>query len=158
MNEPTPTPAKNSGFGRLLIVIYWVFSLSAGARAAYQLIRKFDEAPLSISLSALSAVIYIVATVFLAKRDAASWKIAFTAILVELLGVLGVGFFSYARPDLFPLASVWSHFGQGYGYVPLVLPIVGLWWLFHTRRVSQGPVASSSSAVTEESSSGSMRD
>jgi hypothetical protein len=29
----------------------------------------------------------------------------------------------------FPDATVWSDFGQGYGYVPLILPIVGLWWL-----------------------------
>lgn len=124
---------KNTGFGRLLIVIYWVFSLSAGARALYQLIRKFDEAPLSISLSAVSALIYVVATIFLAKRDAVSWNIALVALIVELLGVLGVGVFSYVRPDLFEIASVWSHFGSGYGYVPLVLPMVGLWWLWRTR-------------------------
>ncbi|GGH63529.1 hypothetical protein [Rothia aerolata] len=127
---------KNTGFGRLLIVIYWIFSLSAGARAAYQLLRRFDEAPVSITLSAISAVIYIVATVFLAKKDAVSWKIATAALSVELVGVIGVGIFSFIRPELFPLASVWSHFGQGYGYVPLVLPIVGLWWLFHTRKAS----------------------
>lgn len=135
--SPNQHPAKNRGFGRLLIVIYWVFSLSAGARAAYQLIRKFDEAPVSIALSAVSAVIYIVATIFLAKKDATSWNIAVSAISVELLGVIGVGIFSLIRPDLFPLASVWSHFGQGYGFVPLVLPIIGLWWLFYTKKASK---------------------
>lgn len=135
--SPDQHPAKNRGFGRLLIVIYWVFSLSAGARAAYQLIRKFDEAPVSIALSAVSAVIYIVATIFLAKKDSTSWNIAVSAISVELLGVIGVGIFSLIRPDLFPLASVWSHFGQGYGFVPLVLPIIGLWWLFHTKTASK---------------------
>lgn len=135
----TPTqPTKNSGFGRLLIVIYWVFSLSAGARALYQVIRKFDEAPLSITLSAVSAVIYIVATVFLAKKDAVSWNIALVALSIELLGVLGVGIFSYLRPELFELASVWSHFGSGYGYIPLVLPMIGLWWLWRTRPVAAG--------------------
>ncbi|MDO4917266.1 MAG: hypothetical protein Q3974_06570 [Rothia sp. (in: high G+C Gram-positive bacteria)] len=135
--SPDQHPAKNRGFGRLLIVIYWVFSLSAGARAAYQLIRKFDEAPVSIALSAVSAVIYIVATIFLAKKDSTSWNIAVSAISVELLGVIGVGIFSLIRPDLFPLASVWSHFGQGYGFVPLILPIIGLWWLFHTKKASK---------------------
>lgn len=135
MMNQSPT-AKNSGFGRLLIVIYWIFSLSAGARALYQILRKFDQAPLSISLSLVSAIIYLVATTFLAKKDAVSWNIAVGALSIELLGVLGVGIFSYMRPDLFPLASVWSHFGAGYGYVPLVLPIIGLWWLFHTRQAS----------------------
>lgn len=134
MNQSTTK--KNSGFGRLLIVIYWVFSLSAGARALYQIIRKFDEAPLAISLSLVSAIIYVVATIFLAKKDSVSWNIAVGALAIELVGVVGVGIFSFIRPDLFPLASVWSHFGAGYGYVPLVLPIVGLWWLFHTRQAS----------------------
>ncbi|MFW0108234.1 hypothetical protein ACN08Z_03800 [Rothia sp. P7181] len=127
---------KSRGFGRLLIVIYWVFSLSATARAGYQLIRKFDQAPVSITLSAISAVVYIVATIFLARKDATSWKLAVGAVSFELVGVVSVSILSYARPDLFPLASVWSHFGQGYGYIPLVLPIVGLWWLMRTRKLS----------------------
>jgi len=28
---------------------------------------------------------------------------------------------------------VWTGFGSGYGFEPLVLPFVGLWWLRHTR-------------------------
>jgi len=31
---------------------------------------------------------------------------------------------------------VWSGFGQGYGYVPLVLPFLGLLWLWRTGRTS----------------------
>jgi hypothetical protein len=31
---------------------------------------------------------------------------------------------------------VWSGFGAGYGYVPLVLPFLGLWWLWHGRQVT----------------------
>jgi len=27
---------------------------------------------------------------------------------------------------------VWSNFGSGYLFIPLVLPIVGLWWLRRT--------------------------
>ncbi|MFW0155651.1 hypothetical protein ACN08X_06365 [Rothia sp. P6271] len=130
------TATKSRGFGRLLIVIYWVFSLSATARAGYQLIRKFDQAPVSITLSAISAVVYIVATICLARKDATSWKLAVGAVSFELVGVISVSALSYLRPDLFPLASVWSHFGQGYGYIPLVLPIVGLWWLMRTRKLS----------------------
>lgn len=124
---------KNSGFGRLLVVIYAVFSLSATARALYQVVRKFDEAPLSISLSALSAVIYIVATVALAKKGEGAWKLSLAAVSVEMAGVVLIGIFSYIRPELFELPSVWSHFGSGYGYIPLVLPMIGLWWLNRTR-------------------------
>ena len=49
------------------------------------------------------------------------------------LGVLSVGTISILRPDDFPRATVWSGFGQGYGYVPLLLPILGLIWLWRTR-------------------------
>lgn len=123
-----------SGPGKLIAVLYGVFTLSAGARAGYQLVRKFDEAPLAILLSLLSAVIYAVAAVALARRGELARRVALVTISAELAGVLGVGALSLVAPHLFPLASVWSHFGQGYGFIPLVLPVVGLWWLFHSRR------------------------
>ena len=123
-----------SGPGKLIAVLYGVFTLSAGARAGYQLVRKFDEAPLAILLSLLSAVIYAVAAVALARRGELARRVALVTISAELAGVLGVGALSLGAPHLFPLASVWSHFGQGYGFIPLVLPVVGLWWLFHSRR------------------------
>lgn len=123
-----------SGPGKLIAVLYGVFTLSAGARAGYQLVRKFDEAPLAILLSLLSAVIYAVAAVALARSGELARRVALVTISAELVGVLGVGALSLVAPHLFPLASVWSHFGQGYGFIPLVLPVVGLWWLFHSRR------------------------
>lgn len=123
-----------SGPGKLIAVLYGVFTLSAGARAGYQLVRKFDEAPLAILLSLLSAVIYAVAAVALARCGEWARRVALVTISAELVGVLGVGALSLVAPHLFPLASVWSHFGQGYGFIPLVLPVVGLWWLFHSRR------------------------
>lgn len=124
---------KTSGFGRLLVVVYAVFTLSAGARSLYQVIRKFDEAPLSITLSAISALIYLVATIALAKKGEGAWKVSLGAVGIEMVGVILVGIFSYIQPQHFELASVWSHFGSGYGYIPLILPMVGLWWLFNTR-------------------------
>ena len=58
---------------------------------------------------------------------------------VELAGVVGVGALSFVRPELFPEATVWSHLGEGYGYVPLVLPLLGLWWLARTRPGAGAP-------------------
>ncbi len=127
-------PAQTSqGFGRVLVLVYAVFAVAATARAGVQLVRDWHEAPLAYALSAFAAVVYVVATVSLARRGRGSRTVAWTALTVELVGVLGVGAFSFLRPDLFPEATVWSHLGEGYGYVPLVLPFVGLWWLRHTR-------------------------
>jgi hypothetical protein len=74
-----------------------------------------------------------VATIGLARGDRLSVRIASVAIVIELIGVLVVGVISYAAPDAFPDKTVWSHFGQGYGYVPLVLPVLGLLWIRRNR-------------------------
>ena len=124
----------NRGFGRVLVVIYAIFAIAASARSIVQLATRFTEAPVAYLLSALAAVIYIVATIALARGDRTSIRVATIAIVIELVGVLVVGTISLLLPEYFPRATVWSAFGRGYLFIPLVLPIVGLWWLRRTRR------------------------
>lgn len=115
------------------MAVYGLFALAATSRSAVQLTQQFDQAPLAYLLSALAATVYIVATVSLAREGARSRRLATVAISVELVGVLVVGGASEMFPSAFPQATVWTGFGSGYGFVPLVLPLVGLWWLRHTR-------------------------
>jgi len=132
-----PTPGKQRatlGAGRLLIVFYAVFAVSATARALFQIITKFEQAPLAYSLSLLSAIVYIVATVSLAKQGKTWSSIALYSVYFELVGVLTVGALSFISPELFAHPSVWSGFGSGYGYIPLVLPILGLVWIYRSKR------------------------
>jgi hypothetical protein len=124
--------SRASGIGRLLIAVYGIFAISATARASFQLLTKFDEAPVAYSLSALSAFVYILATIALAKSGERWNKLAWLAIGFELAGVLLVGAASILLPELFAHPSVWSGFGIGYGLVPLFLPILGLIWLRRT--------------------------
>ncbi|WP_328524420.1 hypothetical protein [Kribbella sp. NBC_00359] len=134
MTETTHDPeATRHGPGRILIAVYGVFALAATARAGVQIATKFHEAPIAYILSAVAAVIYCAATYALAKATKVSRKVATVAIAIELTGVLAIGGFSYLAPDDFPDATVWSHFGQGYGFVPVVLPVLGLLWLRRTR-------------------------
>jgi hypothetical protein len=130
---PASTDTRNTGPGRLLIAVYAVFALSATARAGYQILTKFAEAPLAYLLSAFAAVVYIVATVSLAKPGRTWFKISVTAVLVELIGVLVVGALSLFDSVNFPHETVWSLFGRGYGFIPLLLPILGLIWLYRRR-------------------------
>jgi cytochrome bd-type quinol oxidase subunit 2 len=125
-----------SGPGRLLIAVYAVFALAATARSAVQIATKFHEAPLAYLLSAFAAVVYIVATVCLARGNRTSRRVATVSIVVELVGVLVVGTLSIVDPQAFPDATVWSGYGRGYGFVPLVLPVLGLWWLRRTAQVA----------------------
>jgi hypothetical protein len=123
----------------VLVAVYGLFALAAGARAAVQLATQFDEAPLAYLLSALAAVVYVVATVGLARGGRGGRRTAMAACAVELAGVLVVGTLSLLDPAAFPDATVWSDYGQGYGYIPAVLPLLGLWWL----RVSGRPATTS---------------
>ena len=135
--------ATNRGPGRVLIAIYLLFAIAATARAGVQIATKFHQAPVAYLLSALAAVIYVVATIGLSRGDTAGRRTALLCCTVELLGVIAVGFLSVFDRELFPDDTVWSGFGQGYGYVPLVLPVLGLLWLRHTRRSTRNrPVQS----------------
>ena len=137
--RPTPDPAPEprptaSGAGRVLVAVYAVFALAATSRAGVQIATDFSRAPLAYLLSAFSGIVYVVATVALARRGIGARRVALVTITIELLGVLTVGTASLIAPDDFPRATVWSGYGSGYGFVPLVLPVVGLWWLRRTSR------------------------
>lgn len=125
-----PSPSTSTGFGRALVAVYAVFALATTARSVYQLVAKADEAPVAYGLSAVAGVVYVVATVALGTDRR---RVAAAAVGFELVGVLTVGVLTIVDGELFPDATVWSDFGAGYGYVPLVLPFVGLWWLWRTR-------------------------
>lgn len=127
------SPSTARGPGRILIAVYAVFALAATGRSSYQLATKAAEAPVPYTLSALAAVVYIAATLGLAREGAGWRRLAWVACATELVGVLVVGTLSVIDPSLFPDDTVWSRFGSGYGYLPLVLPFLGLAWLWHTR-------------------------
>lgn len=134
MSETTDAPRL--GLGQALVFLYGFFAFAAGGRSVYQVFTRFDEAPLAVSLSVTAALVYLVAFTQLRRRDLRAWRIAIAACTFEFAGVLIVGSLSLVFPDLFPRATVWSTYGLGYGFFPLVLPIAGLWWLLRedTRR------------------------
>ncbi|HVV19627.1 MAG TPA: hypothetical protein VHF06_09345 [Pseudonocardiaceae bacterium] len=126
--------ATRTGPGRVLVAVYAVFALAATARSVVQIATKFHEAPLAYVLSAFAGVVYIVATVCFARGDAVSRRVAAVSCSVELVGVLAVGTASVLDKAAFPDATVWSVYGEGYGFVPVVLPILGLLWIRRTAR------------------------
>ena len=119
------TGLGTSGPGRVLVALYGTFALAAGARAAVQISTRFGEAPVAYLLSAFAAAVYVVATVGLA-RGRRGRRTALAAITVELVGVLVIGTLSLTDAAAFPDETVWSAYGRGYFYVPLVLPVLGL--------------------------------
>jgi hypothetical protein len=126
--------STRSGPGRVLVAVYAVFAVAATARAAVQIASRFGEAPVAYALSAFSAVVYVVATAALARGGRVARPVAYLACGIELAGVLAIGTFSVVEPTAFPDETVWSSYGRGYLFVPLVLPVLGLLWLRRTAR------------------------
>lgn len=125
----TKRTSRVTGIGRVLIMVYGVLALAATGRSFVQIVSKFDQAPVAYALSALAAVVYIVATIALVNRGPAWYRVAWITIGFELLGVLVIGTLTLVDPQLFPHDTVWSFYGRGYLFIPLVLPILGMWWL-----------------------------
>jgi len=133
----TSARPRMTGIGRVLVIVYAIMALAATGRSLVQIIERYDEAPLAYTLSALSALVYILATLALVFSGSRGWyRVAWIAIGFELVGVLVVGTLTFVMPELFAHQTVWSWFGRGYVFVPLVLPFFGLWWLI-THRPAQ---------------------
>jgi len=141
-----------SGWARVLVAVYGILAIAATGRSISQAADRWSEAPIPISLSVVAGVVYIVAALALALR----WRrIAWATIGFELAGVLVVGTLSVAAPevlgihdlaDIDPfhgrLGTVWSWWGLGYLLIPLVLPVLGLFYLARSRRArATGPGA-----------------
>ena len=140
-NPSSPSsPSLRSGPGRILVAVYALFAVAATGRSVYQLSVKASEAPVPYTLSLVAALIYVTATVALFRGGPVGRRVALVACSIELVGVLVVGTISLLVD--FPDQTVWSDYGIGYGFVPLVLPVAGLWWLRRTRQAAEEPVRS----------------
>ncbi len=135
----------------MLIALYAVFALAATARGVVQILVQFDEAPLAYVLSLFSGIVYIAATVGLVTHRRWSRPLAWAAVGTEMVGVVTIGIASIVDSAAFPKDTVWSRFGAGYGYVPIILPVLGLMWLWQTRGSARSEVPVSG---TDETRSG----
>jgi hypothetical protein len=134
ISPPRRTPSSlSSGVGRVLVAAYGLLALAATGRSVFQIIDDFALAPIAYLFTALAAVVYIVATVALVVPGAAWYRVAWITIGFELLFVLTVGTLSIIDAELFPAKTVWSFYGRGYAFVPLVLPVLGMVWLWRRR-------------------------
>ncbi|MFF9344157.1 MULTISPECIES: hypothetical protein [unclassified Streptomyces] len=134
----TAEPAKGrtrlvTGPGMLLVWLYGVMSVGAASRSVYEISAKFDEAPLAYALSAVAAVVYVFITYTLVRGGETARRAALVCCAAELAGVLVVGTWTLVEPSAFPDSTVWSEFGYGYVFIPVLLPLSGIWWLRRSR-------------------------
>lgn len=129
-------PQMRSDAQTALLAAYGILAFAAVGRGTYELIAKFDEAPVAYSLSAFAALVYCVAVWGIARADRLAVRVARISCTFELIGVLVVGTLTTIDGDAFPTGTVWSYFGRDYGWLPLIVPVLALWWLAkqHPRR------------------------
>jgi len=133
--DPETKPRRRYGIGRVLITVYAILAIGATSRAIYQIATVYSSARIPITLSAVSGVIYILATLALILPGRAWYRVAWVTISFELLGVLVIGTLSLVDPAIFAGSAtvsdgtVWSYYGRGYLFIPVVLPILGMIWL-----------------------------
>ncbi|KJK34093.1 membrane protein [Streptomyces variegatus] len=118
-----------SGPGTLLVWLYGVMVVGAVSRSAYQIATEFDRAPLAYALSAVAGVVYGFITYSLVRGGETARRIALACCVAELVGVLTVGTWTLVEPSAFPDATVWSDFGMGYLFIPVLLPLSAIYWL-----------------------------
>lgn len=143
MTETKPARPKTSGAGRTLIVFYFIMWIAALARSVYEILVKFDVAPVAYLLSLFAGIVYLIATIALITPGRTAFRVAQVTITIELVGVLVVGTLSVLDFSLFPFqgdrSTVWAYFGVEYLLIPLALPILGLLFLRSQRAVFARP-------------------
>ncbi|MEU3415323.1 hypothetical protein ABZ760_29380 [Streptomyces sp. NPDC006658] len=123
-----------SGPGMLLVWFYGVMVVGALSRSAYQIATEFDRAPLAYTLSAVAGVVYAFITYTLVRGGETARRAALVCCAAELAGVLVVGTWTLVEPSAFPDATVWSEYGMGYVFIPVLLPLSAMYWLRRARQ------------------------
>ncbi|MFD5698025.1 hypothetical protein [Streptomyces lasiicapitis] len=113
--------------------------VGAVSRSAVQISTDFGKAPLAYTLSAIAGVVYGFITYSLVRGGERARKAALVCCAAELAGVLAVGAWTLAEPSAFPDATVWSDFGMGYLFIPVLLPVTAVFWLRKSRSQSGMP-------------------
>jgi hypothetical protein len=122
------------GPGMLLVWLYGVMSVGAVSRSLFHVFTDFDEAPLAHGLSAAAAAVYAFITYTLVRGGETARRAALVCCAAELAGVLIVGTWTVLDPSAFPDDTVWSAYGRGYVFLPVLLPVTGMLWLRRARR------------------------
>lgn len=121
-------PKTSSVWVTVIGIAYTVLAVAALSRSAYQAATGVatGRAVVAVALSAVAGVVYLIAAIALRRATPRSIRLGRCCLYVELIGVVVVSVVELASGG-FGRSAVWSGFGVGYGYLPVLLPIVGLW-------------------------------
>ncbi len=108
--------------GLALLYLFWAVALCS--RAGWQYFTRHGNLwPTHLSL--LAGLVYIAIVVWAWRGQHHALRIG---LVFELMGVIVISIGEHIWP--LPYTSAWSHFGAGYLWMPLILPILGLIHLY----------------------------
>lgn len=113
---------------RGLAALYAFWALAIMSRVSWQYATRLGN-HLPTHLSAITGIIYVLIAYWAWQgwTKALQW-----GLIVELIGVIVVGTYELFYP--FGYATAWSHYGAGYLYMPLLLPIAGIVVVWRNRK------------------------
>ncbi|MCE2850744.1 MAG: hypothetical protein ACK5C8_00785 [Roseiflexaceae bacterium] len=108
----------NQSPGMATLYAFWAFAVCSRALWQYTVEQQFA---LPTHLSALAGILYLGIAYWAWYGQIRALRIG---LIIECGGVIAVSLYEQSAP--FAYATAWSHWGVGYFYIPLALPIVGL--------------------------------
>ena len=124
------TRSRSLGLGRVVMVLFWAFGAWTTVAGVSDLLHVGDGPVGTAIVSLLAGVAYLVAALGITHNGRRMRVIGWAAMGVCTVGPLLVGLLGLGVPELAGTRSPWSAFGAYYWFVPLVLPVIGLVWLW----------------------------
>lgn len=129
-DQVVDTRGPSLGLGRLVMAAFWLFGAWVTTNAVIDALH-WDSGPIGPVVVALVAgIVYLVAALALTHNGRRMRRLGWAAVAVEALGPVLVGLLGMGVPALSDPRSPWGAFGADYWYIPLVLPVIGLVWLW----------------------------
>lgn len=118
------------GLGRIVMAIFWLFGAWTLIVSIRSLIGIGGE-PLGPALvSLLAALIYLTAAIALTHNGRRMRMVGWASVGISLAGPILTGLLGVGTSEVSAEFSPWSRFGEYYYYLPLVIPVIGLVWLW----------------------------
>lgn len=120
------------GLGRIVMALFWFFGVITTIPAVVSLIRDQQD-PLGPRLVAvLAGIVYLLAAIGITHNGHRMRLLAWGSMAAALVGPLVVGLLGLGMARSSPVVSAWADFGAFYWYFPLLLPLIGLVWLWRS--------------------------
>ncbi|MDO5721047.1 MAG: hypothetical protein Q4P06_00675 [Actinomycetaceae bacterium] len=118
------------GWGRVFIAAFWVVAVVATytALSDFFALSQYPLGPRLVSV--LAGLGYVLAAIALSHNGRRMRKVAGACIGFELSGVLITGIVGLGVPQIGQVRNLWANFGQQYWFIPLILPLLGIAWLW----------------------------